>query len=207
MVAIVRRQVVWVCHLTSACSLTPAGVLVRRASSVHHRAVPKPCNSAGVPLKRGVRRTALVPIATLLLVLAPACSAGNSGPRPTPRPARASGRATATPPSTVAARMDAYYASHPEAVFLTDDVVKPDLIEKVESSLDCLRGKTVSLGVHMFAITIDTEGHVRDPKYMSERDQAVADCYLPKLKRWRYTPANKNGRPVSCVLVITLFVD
>ena len=47
-------------RLTSACSSTLAGVLVQRAASVHHRAMPMFNGSAGVLLKRSVRpRTVL----------------------------------------------------------------------------------------------------------------------------------------------------
>ena len=43
--------------LTRACSSTPAGVLVHRRRVVHHRAMPNSEGSAGVLLKRSVRRT------------------------------------------------------------------------------------------------------------------------------------------------------
>jgi len=41
--------------LTSACSVTPAGLLAQRSRGVHHRAMQIEEKVTGVPLKRGVR--------------------------------------------------------------------------------------------------------------------------------------------------------
>jgi len=64
--------------LTSACSITPAGVLVRRSASVHHRSMPNVSGSAGVLLKRGVGRTKSEVVLAMKKRVMPLGEAGSS---------------------------------------------------------------------------------------------------------------------------------
>lgn len=60
-------------------------------------------------------------------------------------------------------------------------------------------GRTVTL-----AMTIDEAGKPRNVRVTSTRDQAPYERLLKTVSEWEFTPALKNGVPVSCKVILPL---
>jgi TonB family protein len=61
------------------------------------------------------------------------------------------------------------------------------------------QGETIRL-----SLTIDETGQPRNIALLSQRDPNLVRNLLPAIARWRFTPAMKNGRPVSTDVVLPI---
>lgn len=50
-------------------------------------------------------------------------------------------------------------------------------------------------------VVVDTNGHVRQPRLISNTaDPTLAYAFMDALRRWRFKPAMRNGKPVAVVM-------
>jgi hypothetical protein len=54
------------------------------------------------------------------------------------------------------------------------------------------------------SLTVDAMGRPRNIHLLSERDPALARHLLPVVAQWTFTPAIRNGRPVSSDIVLPI---
>lgn len=59
------------------------------------------------------------------------------------------------------------------------------------------------------AFTVDENGQPRDIKIMGPKDRDLARSLVPAIAQWRFTPATKDGTPVSqrVVMPVKLVAD
>lgn len=54
---------------------------------------------------------------------------------------------------------------------------------------------------------VGADGKVRDIKILSTTNDAYAQIIEKAVSKWQYTPAQKNGEPVDCPMVLTHYSD
>lgn len=60
-------------------------------------------------------------------------------------------------------------------------------------------GETIRLG-----LIVDATGHPKDIRFLSGRDPNLVRNLLPAVAQWQFTPAKKNGQPVSAHVELPL---
>ncbi|MDQ5977324.1 MAG: hypothetical protein QG602_296 [Verrucomicrobiota bacterium] len=52
------------------------------------------------------------------------------------------------------------------------------------------------------SLTVDAEGRARNVDLLDGRDPSLVRRLLPAVAQWRFTPALRNGRPVSAPIIL-----
>lgn len=59
-------------------------------------------------------------------------------------------------------------------------------------------------GSALISFIVDTEGIPSQVQCRKATDQTFADAAQNAVRQWRFTPARKNGKPVSCAMEIPM---
>lgn len=54
------------------------------------------------------------------------------------------------------------------------------------------------------SLTVDAQGRARNVDLIDGRDPRLVQRLLPAVARWQFSPATKNGQPVSAEIVLPL---
>lgn len=97
-----------------------------------------------------------------------------------------------------------YEESHPGVLRSSGDVSSPTLIHRVDPPLpESIPPGTRISGRTLVIFVVDENGKVQDPVILRSQYSDFDRPLLAALKKWRYRPAMKNGRPVSVFQIIT----
>ncbi len=125
-------------------------------------------------------------------------------PIPTPTPTPAS-TPTPTPTLVAAAPVPSRPTPMTDSPRITrDEFVPAQLISKVNPKYpQTASNRSMSIGVVTVRVTIDANGKVSNPKYVSG-SLFFADAAMDCVKQWQFAPAVRNGQPVSSEQNITV---
>ena len=166
-------------------------------SAVTPRAVARGAPT-GEPLNGGVRRRFRSGLLIWLSVLSLACPRDGS---------QVATRAAATPASMSAnAIMETFRRAHPDALRVGGDVQAPYLPVPIHPAWEKLAGNTGKAEFYLVEIVVDEKGKVVDSAFLRGGDQQIRQLILAAMRQWEYTPAQKGGKPVQCVLDVAFGV-
>jgi hypothetical protein len=160
--------------------------------------VPSFLKSAGVPLKRGVRRAVVTALAVSSLSVL-ACTR-RQGPLASTVQSR---------PSAVESqkRWADHRGKHADAIRISEGVTPPELVERANVDRNNPEFKKLRVGIYIFDLVVNERGEVVDPFFFRGPEGGGETYLLNLLARWRYKPALKDGQPVAVFLTITWHFD
>lgn len=93
-------------------------------------------------------------------------------------------------------------AGEEERVYeLGDGIQPPRLVHQVNPDYSRVRGVRVK-GSVVIGVVITSQGTPKDPSVVQSLQPDVDRCAVEAVKQWRFTPAQKDGKPVAVRLTI-----
>ena len=77
---------------------------------------------------------------------------------------------------------------------------EPNLVDKVLPDYTEAAKRLQIEGVVIVEFVVAVDGSVRDPRVIESPDESLATEVLAAVKRWRYTPALCDGKPIEVIL-------
>jgi protein TonB len=92
-----------------------------------------------------------------------------------------------------------------EHVYNLDAGIKaPRLVRQVNPDYTSVRGVRVK-GSVVIGVVISSQGTPKDPRVVQSLQPDVDRCAVEAVRQWRFTPAQKDGKPVA--VRVTIEVD
>jgi outer membrane biosynthesis protein TonB len=99
----------------------------------------------------------------------------------------------------------AFEAAHPGVVKFGGDVKPAKLVRHVDP--DFPQGQRSKLTPIMVIMVVSEFGEVVDPTVVISSQPEIDRRFLAAVRRWRYEPARKNGKPVRSFLTVTVTLE
>ncbi len=86
---------------------------------------------------------------------------------------------------------------------LGDDIKPPRITHQVSPDYSRIRGIRVKGSVEV-ALVVSSQGTPKDPRVVQSLDPDVDRCAVDAIRQWRFSPAQKDGKPVAVKLTIEM---
>ncbi|MGA2595375.1 MAG: energy transducer TonB [Bryobacteraceae bacterium] len=86
---------------------------------------------------------------------------------------------------------------------LNDDIKPPRITHQVNPDYSSIRGIRVKGSVEV-ALVVSSQGAPKDPRVVQSLDPEVDRCAVDAIRKWRFAPAQKDGKPVAVKLTIEM---
>ena len=86
---------------------------------------------------------------------------------------------------------------------LNDDIKPPRITHQVNPDYSRIRGIRVKGSVEV-ALVVSSQGAPKDPRVVQSLDPEVDRCAVDAIRKWRFSPAQKDGKPVAVKLTIEM---
>jgi protein TonB len=94
------------------------------------------------------------------------------------------------------------------AVRISKEIIQPEIISKTEPSFPKQSLKKVRRGTPIMVEAIITQtGTIACTKIIRSEHDDLNASVLEAIKKWKYKPAMKDGKPVAIYFVITVHID
>jgi periplasmic protein TonB len=110
-----------------------------------------------------------------------------------------------TPTPDAKALTRAYEARHAGVNHVGGAVTEPRLVHQVRPEFpESARKQRITISPIIAIVVITREGTVLDPVLLRSSTPELDAEFLKALRRWRYEPAQLEGKPVDAFLTVTL---
>ena len=86
---------------------------------------------------------------------------------------------------------------------LNGDIKPPRITHQVNLDYSSIRGIRVKGSVEV-ALVVSSQGAPKDPRVVQSLDPEVDRCAVDAIRKWRFSPAQKDGKPVAVKLTIEM---